>query len=77
MGYMSQRWGLSWRRSAPAFSLRWAGALVIRLFDVLAGWQERARQRDHLAGLSDSALRDIGLSGADVEGESRKSFWQR
>jgi uncharacterized protein YjiS (DUF1127 family) len=77
MGYMSHRLWPSWSRSAPAFSLRLAGAGVTRLLDVLVRWQERARERHHLASLSDTALRDIGLSRADVEHESRKSFWQR
>ena len=29
-----------------------------------------------LAGLNDSMLRDIGLTRADVAGETRKPFWR-
>jgi uncharacterized protein YjiS (DUF1127 family) len=77
MGYMSIGARLFGRLSAPSFSSRWAGVLAVRLFDVLVRWQERVRERQNLASLSDAALRDIGLSRADVEHESRKSFWQR
>ena len=46
---------------------------------ILAWWWEcrsRARQRRDLAALSDWGLRDIGLSRADVEGESGKWPWR-
>jgi uncharacterized protein YjiS (DUF1127 family) len=54
-----------------------AGALtwLFLAFELLAQWQERARQRHHLQALDDRLLRDIGLSRADVEFESRKRFW--
>ena len=39
-------------------------------------WQDRARQRAHLASLDDRMLRDIGLSRADVTGEASKPFWR-
>ena len=39
-------------------------------------WAERARQRRQLAGLNDYMLRDIGLTRADVAGETRKPFWR-
>ena len=46
----------------------------------LARWLERWRAHgtDHrfLAGLSDHALRDIGLDRADVDSESTQSFWR-
>jgi uncharacterized protein YjiS (DUF1127 family) len=35
----------------------------------------RQRQRHDLATLDDRLLRDIGLSRADAEHESRKPFW--
>lgn len=50
-------------------ALMHAGALVLL-------WQTRARDRDILGGLSERTLRDVGLSRADVEHESRKPFWQ-
>lgn len=38
-------------------------------------WQELARQRAHLASLSDEALKDMGLSRADILQESETPFW--
>jgi len=37
---------------------------------------DRSRQRRRLAELSDYMLRDIGLTRADVAGETRKPFWR-
>lgn len=54
-------------------------ALVARLRRAVARirlWRERARQRRHLAGLSDHMLRDLGLTRGDVMAESSKPFWQ-
>lgn len=50
---------------------------IVGVFDLLLAWQERARQRRQLAALDDHMLRDIGVSAADVERETRKWFWQR
>jgi uncharacterized protein YjiS (DUF1127 family) len=47
-------------------------ALVLRLLE----WQRRARERHELAALSDEALRDVGLSRADIFEEARKPFWR-
>lgn len=41
----------------------------------LAEGYELMRQRQALATLTDSQLRDIGLTRSDVAGEVRKSFW--
>jgi uncharacterized protein YjiS (DUF1127 family) len=38
-------------------------------------WQERSRERRHLAELPDHVLRDVGLSRADVAHEAAKPFW--
>jgi len=43
----------------------------------LMHWQETYRQRKHLASLDDVALKDIGLSRADVAAELRKPVWRR
>ena len=40
-------------------------------------WQETWRQRKRLAALDDAALKDIGLSQADVAAELRKPVWRR
>lgn len=42
----------------------------------LLGIYLRAQSRRHLAGLDDRALRDIGLSRADVVRETDKPFWR-
>ncbi|HEX8373940.1 MAG TPA: DUF1127 domain-containing protein, partial [Geminicoccaceae bacterium] len=42
---------------------------LTRLLDSLTAWLEVRRQRRHLLGMSDSMLRDIGLSRADAERE--------
>jgi len=47
---------------------------------ILAWWgncRSRARERRALAQLSDWGLRDIGLTRAEAEGESRKASWHR
>ena len=48
-------------------------AAAVRLLQWLGVW----RQRKHLAGLDDAALKDIGLSRADVAAELRKPGWRR
>lgn len=47
-------------------------SLVLQLLE----WQRRARERDCLASLSDAALRDVGLSRADIFDEIHKPFWR-
>ncbi|MDH3694094.1 MAG: DUF1127 domain-containing protein [Gammaproteobacteria bacterium] len=39
-------------------------------------WNSRARERRHLAPLDDDMLKDIGVSRAEAEIESRKPFWK-
>ncbi|MFC3675615.1 DUF1127 domain-containing protein [Ferrovibrio xuzhouensis] len=51
-------------------------SLALRAFDALLGWQRRARQRGQLAGMSDSDLKDVGLSRSDVAAEADKPFWR-
>ena len=48
----------------------------VQLTDLLLLWMQRARQRRSLDSLSDHVLKDVGLSRADVAGESGKRFWQ-
>lgn len=38
-------------------------------------WHELARQRRELATMSDEALKDIGLSRADIQQEVERPFW--
>ena len=41
----------------------------------LRRWAELARERRQLATLSDAALKDLGLSRADIYQETERSFW--
>jgi uncharacterized protein YjiS (DUF1127 family) len=51
------------------------GAAVV-VFELLAVWRDRRRQRFILSRLDDRMLHDIGLTYADVEGEISKPFWR-
>ena len=50
--------------------------LLDSVFCTLLVWQERARQRRHLARLDDRLLRDVGLGRAEAEAEYSKPFWR-
>lgn len=69
------------RPSLTAYGQRFRGrsrrfSALALLIDLLLEWQERARQRYALRSMDDRMLRDIGLSRADIEGESSKPFWR-
>ncbi len=49
---------------------------VVGVFDQLAVWRDRRRQRFTLARLDDRMLRDIGLTTVDVQHEISKPFWR-
>jgi len=49
---------------------------VIRLFDGLLDWHERARSRRMLATLDDRMLQDIGIGRAAVSREMSRPFWR-
>ncbi|MCW5751066.1 MAG: DUF1127 domain-containing protein [Alphaproteobacteria bacterium] len=50
-------------------------AILMRAVNLLLVWQDRARDRQQLAAMSDRALRDVGLSRADIDREASKPFW--
>ncbi len=56
------------------------GTGLLRLFSacfsLLLLWQERSRQRRHLAEMEHYLLKDMGLTQADVHREVGKSFWR-
>ncbi|NJJ58876.1 DUF1127 domain-containing protein [Pseudomonas grimontii] len=47
-----------------------------RLLQVVLRWQVLRHERQVLASMNDDALKDIGLSRADVERESHRHFWE-
>ena len=51
-------------------------SLLLRFLDQLQVWLQRRQQRRQLRTLSDSMLKDIGISRADVEYETSQPFWQ-
>ena len=60
-------------QTAPRFDLPpWLGSMA----RLVGCWIERSRQRRQLTQLSDAALKDIGLTHADVRTELDKLFWQ-
>jgi len=46
-----------------------------RIVQRVLHWHELARQRRELATMSDEALKDIGLSRADIQQEVERPFW--
>lgn len=53
-----------------------AGDRLVTLFDRMATWSERRRQRLALESLPDHLLADIGVSRADASQETEKPFWR-
>ena len=47
-----------------------------RLLRAVSRWQVLHHERQVLASMNDDALKDIGLSRADVEQESHRHFWE-
>jgi len=47
------------------------------LWALIIAAQARARERQRLAALSDAALKDVGLTRADIERELQKPVWRR
>ena len=62
------------RKPAPAGT--GLGERVVALFDRLATWTERRRQRRALEALPDHLLSDIGISRVDADHEAEKPFWR-
>jgi uncharacterized protein YjiS (DUF1127 family) len=76
---MSQRFMSSGSSGTSAFSAaaESASGLLSAGVERLLLWQERARQRRALGALSDSLLKDIGISRGQAFRESGKPFWRR
>jgi uncharacterized protein YjiS (DUF1127 family) len=58
---------------AQKFSLQ--GFSLSRLWHRVWRWHQLNNERAMLASLSDDALKDLGLSRADVEHEAVRRFW--
>ena len=41
----------------------------------ISRWYQLSRERAYLRRISDAALKDLGLSRADIEAESHRAFW--
>ncbi len=50
---------------------------LCQAIDVLLLWLQRHRERRQLGALSDHMLKDIGVTRADIDVETRKTFWRR
>jgi uncharacterized protein YjiS (DUF1127 family) len=64
------------RHREPACS---AEVTTDRLFEALRTvelWLDRSRQRRALREMPEHLTRDLALSQADIEAESRKPFWK-
>ncbi len=63
------------KRAFRTFAAHAAGTLM-NVDSVAAAWRRRSRLRRELLALSDSDLRDIRWTRAEVEAEGRKPFWR-
>ncbi|MCC7274395.1 MAG: DUF1127 domain-containing protein [Alphaproteobacteria bacterium] len=52
-------------------------SLLARAVIAVLRWQDRARQRHHLATLDDRMLRDLGITRDDVARTLQHSVWRR
>jgi uncharacterized protein YjiS (DUF1127 family) len=62
-------------RVAPIEYASGARRAIGAIVEGLLLWHDRAAERHALRNLDDLALKDMGLSRADVEREARKPFW--
>ena len=71
--------GLSKSAIAPGSRVTtpdYLGRVLKRCLMLLLVWEQRLKDRDTLEGMSQSRLRDIGLSRPQAMREARKPFWQ-
>ena len=58
--------------SAASYRPAYPQKFLIRLFDALGAWHDRAAEPRRLAWLNDRMLRDIGLDRASAQSETSK-----
>ncbi len=51
------------------------GRKSVMWFARISRWYQLSRERANLRQISDAALKDLGLSRADIEIESHRAFW--
>jgi len=78
---MSQRCGDVFESATPQLSDKFrftnAREILVRFFDALGDWQDRARERRQLMGMSDCGLHDLGLVRTVIDAEASRPFWRR
>ena len=65
--------------SLPAsgtLGMRFVGRMGRGTLKAIRAWRARMRQRRELLMLNDVELRELSLTGADVDREARKPFWE-
>lgn len=70
----SKNWLRSPTRPLPSFPS--PVQALVRLADMVASWERRARERKTLAEMSEHMLKDLGISRVDARRESDKPFWR-
>ena len=68
--------GISMRDGSRRQRMHSTTQALISIFDTMAAWRERNRQRRTLANLPDYMLKDIGVSRVDAWREAGKPFWR-
>ena len=68
--------GISMRDGSHRQRMHSTTQALISIFDAMAAWRERNRQRRTLANLPDYMLKDIGVSRVDAWREAGKPFWR-
>lgn len=76
MTYFDPKLTVAVHVSATHLTLKRLANGFAHAIDTLLDWQDRARQRRQLLGLSDRALGDFGASRADAEREGSRAAWQ-
>jgi uncharacterized protein YjiS (DUF1127 family) len=52
------------------------GSGIVGLQALVGEWMHRIESRRELAGLTDRALRDVGITRVDAINEASKPFWR-
>ena len=66
-----RRFRLSLRQSLPS-----PMQALVYLSEILATWENRARERRYLAEMPDRMLKDLGISRSEALREAEKPVWR-